>query len=130
MDLKTICEEILKNEGYAPLKDDEGDIYVKVQGVTFFVIIPDDDTSFVRVWLPKFYRLQNEQESARAYRIINQLNKEYRTGKIFIDEENELHCSAEFFIDPNDVQLKDILIRMFNILLAMRMELLMGMRSN
>lgn len=124
--MKNICEEILKEGGFVPKRDDDGDIIVNVQGFTFLVLVSND--IFVRVWLPKFWSLDSEQEFAKAHFVANRLNKEYRVGKIYIDE-NDTHCLAEFFIDKNDAQLKTILLRMFDILLNMRMEFSIHMRS-
>ncbi len=124
--MKNICEEILKEGGFVPRRDDDGDIIVNVQGFTFLVLVSND--IFVRVWLPKFWSLDSEQEFAKAHFVANRINKEYKVGKIYIDE-NDTHCSAEFFIDPNDAQLKTILLRMFDIVLNMRMEFSIHMRS-
>lgn len=124
--MKNICEEILKEGGFVPKRDDDGDIIVNVQGFTFLVLISND--TFVRVWLPKFWSLESEQEFAKAHFVANRINKEYKVGKIYIDE-NDTHCSAEFFIDPNDAQLKTILLRMFDIVLNMRMEFSIHMRA-
>ena len=125
--MKNICEKLLKEGGYAPQRDDDDDIIVRVQGLAFLVLIAED-TNFIRVWLPQVWALDDEQEFAKAHFIANKLNKEYKVGKIYIDD-NDTHCSAEFFIDPNDAQLKSILMRMFDILLSMRMEFAMHMRS-
>ncbi|MBO5805634.1 MAG: hypothetical protein J6R10_02095, partial [Tidjanibacter sp.] len=112
--------------GFVPRRDDDGDIIVNVQGFTFFVFVHNDN--YVRVWLPKLWSLDSEQEFAKAHFVANRLNKEYRVGKIYIDE-NDTYGLAEFFIDKNDAQLKTILLRMFDILLNMRMEFSIHMRS-
>lgn len=120
--MKEKFEKILRNEGYVPKRDDDGDIIVKFQGVTF-LIMAEDNISFGRVWLPKFWSLDSSDEYAKACWVANRLNKEYRVGKIVIDDElKDTHCLAEFFIDKDDVQFQDIFLRMFDILFSMRRE--------
>lgn len=126
--MKKTCEEILREGGYTPRRDSDDDIIVNVQGLTFLVLV-SDDVSFIRVWLPKFWGLDNEQEFVKAYFVSNKLNREYKVGKIYIDDDNDAHCSAELFIDPKDSQLKTILLRMFDILMNMRMEFAILMKS-
>lgn len=119
--MKEKFEKILRDEGYVPSRDDDGDIIVKFQGATFLVMA-EDNISFGRVWLPKFWSLDDPKAYARACWVANKLNKEYRVGKIIIDDVNDVNCLAEFFIDKDDIQLKDIFLRMFDILLSMRLE--------
>ena len=119
--MKEILEKILKEEGYNPKRDEDNDIIVKYQGVTF-VVLADSEFTFVRVWLPKFWSLESQEEFAKAHILANRLNKEYRVGKIIIDDDNDTNCFAEFFIDKADIQLKDIFLRMFVILFGMRLE--------
>lgn len=119
--MKDILEKILKEEGYTPKRDDDNDIIVKYQGATFVVLV-DSEITFIRVWLPKFWSLDSQEEFAKAHILANRLNKEYRIGKIIIDDDSDTNCFAEFFIDKDDIQLKDIFLRMFSILFSMRLE--------
>lgn len=129
--MKERCEKALKAEGYLPKRDEDDDIIVKVQGVIFIVIAQDGDEQsapFIRVWCPKFWALEDEAEFAKAHFVTNKLNTEYRVAKINIID-NDTHGFAEFFIDPNDAKFDAIFLRMFDILLAMRMEFATLMRQ-
>lgn len=126
--MKEILDNILKEEGYNPKRDDDNDIIVKYQGSTFLVIV-HSEIAFIRVWLPKFWSLDSQEEFAKAHFVANKLNREFRVGKIIIDDDNDTNCFAEFFIDKDDPQLKDIFLRMFTILFSMRLEFAQLMRS-
>lgn len=126
--MKDLCEKLLKEEGYAPKRDEDGDIIVKAQGVGL-LITSDDDISFLRVWLPNFWEIESEQEYAKALYVANKLNADYRVAKIVYMDNRNMHIMAEYFIDKDDAQFKEILMKIFQILPAMRFEFANLMRS-
>lgn len=119
--MKETCLSILKNEGYLPSIDDDGDILVKVQGLAFYVMASDTDDMYLRVLLPSFWSLDSEQEFAKAHFVANKLNKEYKVGKIFLSKDNT-YASCELFINKDDVYLNKILLRLFQLLFSMRKD--------
>ena len=126
--MKNVCYRILQEEGYVPTYDDDGDIKFKAQGCTLYVIAPEKDDIYLRVLLPGFWSLENEEEFAKAHFVANKLTKDYKVGKIYLDKE-DTHASCEVFIDKNDAQLKRSLLRLVNLVLSMRQDFANEMRA-
>ncbi|MBQ6862203.1 MAG: hypothetical protein IJN98_06290 [Alistipes sp.] len=128
--LKERCMEILREEGYLPTIDDDGDIKLKVQGLTYYVICDSDDDVYLRVWLPSFWSIENNEEFAKAHFVANKVNREYKVAKVTINKNNDnTHAQCEMFISPDDPQLKRILLRLFNLLSSVRSDFAEGMRG-
>lgn len=128
--LKERCLSILREEGYLPTIDDDGDIKLKVQGLTYYVITDTDDEVYLRVWLPSFWSIENDQEFAKAHFVANKVNREYKVAKVTIAKNNDnTHAQCEMFISPDDPQLKRILLRLFNLLSSVRSDFAEGMRA-
>lgn len=128
--LKERCLSILREEGYLPTIDDDGDIKLKVQGLTYYVITDTDDEVYLRVWLPSFWSIENDQEFAKAHFVANKVNREYKVAKVTIAKNNDnTHAQCEMFISPDDPQLKRILLRLFNLLSSVRSDFADGMRA-
>ena len=74
--LKEKCINYLREEGYCPTVDNDGDVMFKVQGATLFLMDDENDETFLKIWLPQFWSLDDDQERAKAHFVSNKLNKE------------------------------------------------------
>lgn len=119
--LKEKCIGYLREEGYCPNVDNDGDVMFKVQGATLFLMDDENDETFLKIWLPQFWSLDDDQERAKAHFVSNKLNKEYKCGKIFLHNDNT-HAVCELFVDENSAVLKETIMRCLNILTSMRGE--------
>ena len=88
----------LREEGYAPKYDNDGDVIFKSEGKTLIVSINERDQSFIRLILPNFWELESEMEASKALRVANEVNHEIKVAKIVIVQEN-VWATAEIFID-------------------------------
>lgn len=126
--LKQRCIEILREEGYCPSIDDDGDVKVKVQGLTMYIRTSDNDEEFLKVWLPNIWSIENDNERAKLHWVANKLNREYKCGKVYLTDE-DTHIVCEIFISDTDNKLKSIVVRCLMILAQMRGELAQIMRQ-
>ena len=119
--LKDRCVDYLREEGYCPTIDSDGDVVFKAQGATLLLMDEERDDTFLKIWLPQFWSLDDDKERAKAHFVANKLTKEYKCGKIFLHNDNT-HAVCELFIDANSSILKETLMRCINILGSMRGE--------
>ncbi len=56
--------EYLRNEGYRPNVDDDGDINFKCTGLTFLVLKDDNDEDFIRICLPYICEVNDDNRIA------------------------------------------------------------------
>ena len=126
--LKEKCLNYLREEGYCPTIDDDGDIKLKVQGLTMYIRTSDTDDEFLKVWLPFIWSIENDNERAKLHWVANKLNREYKCGKIYLTDD-DTHAVCEIFISDSDVKLGAIVSRCIMILTQMRGELSQLMRD-
>ncbi|MGL4411245.1 MAG: T3SS (YopN, CesT) and YbjN peptide-binding chaperone 1 [Phocaeicola sp.] len=110
----------LLDEGYRPAIDEDGDVAFKVEGVSMYFSLSEDDPGFVRLILPNFWRVDDLQEYERSLRVANKLNSTYKAGKIFIHN-NYLISTVELFVYSTD-KIEEILVRIISILRRMTYE--------
>lgn len=96
-DVQSSIMSFLRNEGYAPSYDPDGDIEFKLQGDTYYVIVKDvDDYAYVEVRAPFSIDLSLDELIA----IANDLNRKKYIGKFSAyrssDGENVMQIGMEF----------------------------------
>ncbi len=85
-------QSFLRNEGYLPTIDEEGDIKFKIQGDVYFVIVSDIDSSPYYVRLAKFYSYGETFNKQKILSLMPEINK-YKMLKL---QSNESNFSLEF----------------------------------
>lgn len=89
----------LREEGYVPKLDDDGDIVFKAEGLTLIVFAAEDDQEYFRIVVPNFWSIDNEEERARATHAANRVTAQMKVGKIQLVNDN-VWSSVELLIDP------------------------------
>jgi len=126
--LQEICMNILREEGYIPSIDEDGDIRFKMQGLTLYVMTDKDDPMFLRIILPKFWEIESDEEFAKVHFVANKMNTEYKVGKVFIANNNTT-AACELFISENDPEFKTIFLRILNLLTHLRVSFVSAMKE-
>lgn len=88
--------EFLREEGYVPKIDDDGDLAFKMEGKTFFVIFDEADQSFVRIVHPNFWSIDDEDERSRVEQASLKATAETKVAKVF-PIEDDTWASIELF---------------------------------
>jgi len=100
-DLQNAYMEYLRQEGYVPAIDVDGDIQFKVAGDTYFIIVDEKDLQFFQVYTG--FKLDTvSQETA-----LNAANSSNRSSKVvkvaFSPDRNVISITAELLLnDPKD----------------------------
>lgn len=80
--LSEIYSELLREEGYRPRIDEDGDVIFKREGVTYYISIQEDDREYFRLVYPNFYRIKDDDNRLQILEICNQLSVENKVVKV------------------------------------------------
>jgi hypothetical protein len=100
-DLQNIYIEYLRQEGYLPAVDADGDIQFKVSGDNYFIIIDEKDLQFFQIYLG--FSL-GDVSSEAAVNAANYSNRHSKVAKISISSDGRVaNVTAELLLnDPKD----------------------------
>lgn len=93
--------EYLKEEGYVPKYDDDGDIVFKAEGLSYLLFASEDDQDYFRLALPFFWSIESEEERSRVLVAAARVNADIKVVKIF-PVEDDTWASVEMLINPHD----------------------------
>ena len=97
MTKKELIMTTLEKMGYNPETDNEGDIMFRYQLKTVFVIIRDEDESYVSMVLPQFYEIEDDKEVI-VLAVCNKMTRDLKMAKVFIDHTyKNVSSSCEFY---------------------------------
>lgn len=93
--------EFLRDEGYRPRIDDDGDIVFKHEGKTHLILLDEKD-EFFQLALPNIWRVESPQERRDAIEASERATAKTKVGKVYLVRENvwagfETLCSVEAF---------------------------------
>ncbi|MEZ6067482.1 MAG: YbjN domain-containing protein [Planctomycetaceae bacterium] len=100
--LQEIYMQFLKEEGYVPHVDEDGDVVFKAEGRTYFIGVNEKDPEFFRLVFPFFWEIESEAERTKAFSACNHANLETKVAKVFVVKDNTW-ASVELFVQsPED----------------------------
>ena len=88
--------------GYKPQIDKDGDILIRYEMKSFFVLGTRTEEDFVSVIFPQFYELE-EGEETKALAACNKLTRDLKLAKVYIDQTfKNVSASCEFYYNDED----------------------------
>jgi hypothetical protein len=94
--------EFLKQEGYLPKVDKDGDVFFKREGFNFFIAVDEKDPCFFQLVLPGLWEIESAAEKEKVQDSINHANLETKTAKGYIVG-GKVWVSVEIFVEsPED----------------------------
>ena len=94
-----LYEEYLRQEGFSPTVDGDGDVIFKFEGRTYILFGNEGDTQFFRLAFPNFWEIESDEEEHRVERAAMDVNKSMKVVKIHTAGKNTW-VSVELLIDP------------------------------
>jgi len=95
--------EYLRDEGFRPTTDDDGDVKFKMEGGTYYISADMDDDPFFRIIYPNFWDIESSEELERAYRAANYASMETKVAKVYVRrDETDVHATIEIFVSPSE----------------------------
>lgn len=120
---------VLQSLGFKPQIDDDGDIFVRYQMKTFYVMgANSDDEDYLVVVFPKMYEV-DEGEETKVLAACNKITREIKLAKVYIDQTlKNVSASCEFYYNGEE-SLKTCLDKAIEILGMVRLTFIKTMRS-
>ena len=121
----TDLHQLLKEEGYLPKIDEDGDILFKSEGKTLCIFADRGDPDFVRITLPHFWSIDSELERELVMKQCCAINENVKVAKVFLVGDS-VWASIEMFISPVQ-SIHDVLHRSITVLHLAAAEFSRGM---
>lgn len=120
---------VLQSLGVKPQIDDDGDIFIRYQMKTFYVMgANSDDEDYLVVVFPQMYEV-NEGEETKVLAVCNKITREIKLTKVYIDQTlKNVSASCEFYYNGEE-SLKTCLDKSIDILGMVRSTFIKTMRS-
>ena len=120
---------VLQSLGFKPQIDDDGDIFVRYQMKTFYVMGSNsDDEDYLVVVFPQMYEV-NEGEETKVLAVCNKITREIKLTKVYIDQTlKNVSASCEFYYNDEE-SLKTCLDKAIEILGMVRSTFIKTIRS-
>lgn len=129
MTKQEMVESVLQSLGLKPKIDDEGDVFVRYQMKTFYVMgTNSDDEDYLVVVFPQMYEI-DEGEETKVLAACNKTTREIKLAKVYIDQSlKNVSASCEFYYNDEE-SLKVCLDKAIDILGMIRISFIKAMRS-
>ena len=94
---------VLQSLGFKPQIDDEGDIFIRYQMKTFYVMgSSSDDEDYLVVVFPQMYEV-NEGEETKVLAVCNKITREIKLAKVYIDQTlKNVSARCEFYYNDEE----------------------------
>lgn len=87
----------LEKMGYRPELDNDGDILLRYQMKSIFVLTGDEDDSYVSVMLPQFHEIEEGKETL-VLAVCNKMTRELKLVKVYVDQTfKNISATCEFY---------------------------------
>ena len=118
--------DYLRDEGYAPQIDQDGDVLFKYEGGKYYILIDEKDEMYFRVVYPGFWPIQSEVERGRVIKAAMEATASTKVAKVF-PVGNDVWADAELICQPPDT-FKLVIWRSIRSIRAAVAKFLEGMR--
>ena len=76
-------EQLLREEGYLPKIDEDGDLVFKSEGKGVYIAADPNDADYVRILMPNIWTIDSEEERDLVARVCSSVNKSVKVAKVF-----------------------------------------------
>ncbi len=126
-DLAALYCDFLRQKGYTPEIDEDGDVVFRDGKNVFVIIIEENDTQFFRLIFPNFWPIESEEERQKARVAAEHVNHKIKVVKCYIQRDNVCAAIEAFFPLPHDF--RGVFQRMLSTLRAGIQEFVSNMRQ-
>lgn len=91
--------EFLKEEGYRPQLDEDGDVIFKHEAQTYLLFVEDGDDNYFRLVYPAFWEISSPDEEEKASLFTMEINAEMKVVKLY-QLGDKVWAGVEMFCDP------------------------------
>ena len=105
--IQALYMDTLAEEGFRPKIDEDGDIIFKSEGRSLYIRLYADDTEYMQLVMPNFWKIESDEERVCATIAANHATRVTKVTKVFVTKENTC-ASIEMFLPSPDLFAKVI----------------------
>jgi hypothetical protein len=98
--IQALYMDTLAEEGYRPKLDEDGDVVFKSEGRTLYIRMYPDDTEYMQLVLPNFWKIESEEERELALIAANHATRVTKVTKVFVTKANTCASIEMFLPEP------------------------------
>lgn len=97
MNKRELILRVIEGLGYKPQVDDDGDVMIRYQMKTIFVLVGDEGDTYTLLTMPNFYDVEDGAEHI-ALAVCNKLTRDLRLAKVYVDQTFKyVSANCEFY---------------------------------
>ncbi|HOU24784.1 MAG TPA: hypothetical protein PLN42_11125 [Anaerolineae bacterium] len=116
----------LREEGYAPEVDKDGDVMFKFEGGIYYVLIDEEDEVYFRIVYPGFWPIRSEAERDRVIKAAMAATASTKVAKVF-PVGDDVWADSELLCEPPEA-FKQVMWRCIRSIRAAVAKFLEGMK--
>jgi hypothetical protein len=102
-ELQEMYMDYLREQGYAPSVDSDGDVVFKIEGGSYYIAVDEDDPGYFRIVYPNFWEIESEAERQKASAVIMRANRTTKIAKVYITSWDNTCVDADILLNaPED----------------------------
>lgn len=101
--------EFLTEEGFRPHLDDQGDVFFKFEGGTYYLMTSEPDPTYFALYSFRIWSLDDLAERTRAHEAAAQAHQRIRIGQITVLDD-DVNASVQAYL-PDEHAWQRVLLR-------------------
>jgi hypothetical protein len=102
-ELQEMYMTYLREQGYAPSLDSDGDVNFKFEGGNYYISIDEADSDYFKIVYSSFWEIESEAERREASAVIMSVNRTTKLAKVYITSWDDTSIEAGILLNtPQD----------------------------
>lgn len=103
--LQSAYMEYLREEGYRPTLDTNGNIKFKKEGLIYYIFVNEKDPKYFSMLLPGIYAAKNPGDEEKFRRAANMTNLATKVAKATVSSKGKVSVSIQVYLsNPQDIR--------------------------
>jgi hypothetical protein len=122
--------EFLREEGFRPDVDDDGDIAFKFEGRRFYIVISENDPSYFHLLFPNVWKIESAEELSQALLHANDVSRSMKVVKLHVNAQRTYINAAAEMLYSEIAHLQPHFLRTLSMLQSAAREFADSMRKS
>jgi len=101
-ELQKVYVDFLKQEGYVPDVNSDGNVEFKYEGGRYLIVIDPKDKNFFALVFPGFWKVEGDEQRQKALAAANQASMGTKVAKVFVGKTTAIASFEGFLKEPSD----------------------------
>jgi hypothetical protein len=99
--LQQMYSDYLREEGFSPKVDEDGDVGFKFEGGNYFIDVDESDPMYFSLVYANFWEIEDGEERAKVLEAANETSRTKKVIKVYAQQDN-VWASVEIFLPAPD----------------------------